>query len=126
MVGEGVLLECLSSQNVTEVLSVSRRPTGRQHPKLKEYIVPEFLDLKPGDEMLRGYDACFFCAGVSSIGKDEAEFTRLTYDTTLTFARALAPNPQMTFMYVSGGGTDSSERGRMMWARVKGKTENDL
>src|SRR6187401_2589494 len=107
MVGEGVLLECLANPLVTEVLSVSRRPAGRQHPKLKEYIVPEFLSLKSGDEMLKGYDACFFCAGVTSIGKNEADYTRLTYDTTLAFAGALAPNPQLTFIYVSGKGTDS-------------------
>ena len=126
MVGEGVLLECLESAQVTEVLSVSRRTTGRQHPKLKEYIVPEFLSLKAGDDLLKGFDACFFCAGVSSIGMNEADFTRLTYDTTLAFAEALTPNPQMSFVYVSGKGTDSSERGKLMWARVKGKTENDL
>lgn len=126
MVGEGVLLECLENPRVTEVLSVSRRPTGRQHPKLKEYIVPEFLSLKSDDEMLRGYTACFYCAGVSVIGKNEAEYTRLTYDTALAFAQALLPNPQMSFIYVSGRSTDSSETGKVMWARVKGKTENDL
>jgi uncharacterized protein YbjT (DUF2867 family) len=126
MVGEGVLLECLASDAVTEVLSVSRRPLRRSHPKLTEYIVPDFLALKPGDEQLQGYDACFFCAGVSSIGKSEDEYRRSTYDTTLTFAKALEPKASMTFIYVSGSGTDSSERGRSMWARVKGKTENDL
>jgi uncharacterized protein YbjT (DUF2867 family) len=88
--------------------------------------VPDFLLLKEGDERLKGYDACFFCAGVSSIGKKEPEFTRLTYDTTLAFAHAVGPKPAMTFVYVSGGGTDSTEKGSMMWARVKGKTENDL
>ena len=127
MVGEGVFLECLSSPLISEVLSVSRRPTGTSHPKLKEYIVPEFLDLKEGDDRLTGYDACFFCAGVTSIGKSEAEYTRITYDTTIHFAKVLAAqNPQMTFIYVSGSGTDSSEKGRSMWARVKGRTENDL
>lgn len=126
MVGEGVLLECLSSAQVTEVLSVSRKSTGVTHPKLKEYIVADFLSLKENDERLRGYDACFFCAGVSSIGMKEPEYTRITYDTTLTFAKAVNPNPQMSFVYVSGKSTDSSEKGRYMWARVKGKTENDL
>ena len=126
MVGEGVLLECLISTEVTEVLSVSRRPSGVSHPKLKEYQVPDFLSLTAGDEKMKGYDTCFFCAGVSSIGMKEAEFTRLTYDTTLAFARAVDPNPKMSFVYVSGAGTDSSEKGSAMWARVKGKTENDL
>lgn len=126
MVGEGVLLECLAHPQITEVLSVSRKPTGIAHPKLKEYIVKDFLSLKEGDETLKGYDACFFCAGVSSVGMKEPEYTRITYDTTLQFARAVSPTPQMTFVYVSGAGTDSSEKGRLMWARVKGKTENDL
>jgi hypothetical protein len=126
MVGEGVLLECLAQPIVTEVLSVSRKPTGINHPKLKEYIVPDFLSLNEGDEQLKGYDACFFCAGVSSVGMKEAEYTRLTYDTALAFAKALSPKPQMSFIYVSGASTDSTEKGRMMWARVKGKTENDL
>lgn len=126
MVGEGVLLECLANDAVTEVLSVSRKALGRSHPKLKEYIVPDFLSLKEGNQKLQGYEACFFCAGVTSIGKNEAEYTKITYDTTLTFAKALEPKASMTFIYVSGSGTDSSERGRSMWARVKGKTENDL
>lgn len=127
MVGEGVSLECLSSPLIAEVLSVSRKPTGRSHPKLKEYIVPDFLNLKEGDNRLTGYDACFFCAGVTSIGKSETEYARITYDTTLHFAKILATqNPQMTFVYVSGTGTDSSEKGRIMWARVKGRTENAL
>jgi hypothetical protein len=126
MVGEGVLLECLANPIVTDVLSVSRRSNGYQHPKLKEYIVKDFLTLKKNDEKLTGYDACFFCAGVTSVGKTEPEYTRLTYDTTLTFAEALSPSPTMTFAYVSGAGTDSTEKGKLMWARVKGKTENDL
>ncbi len=126
MVGEGVLIECLAHPQVTEVLSVSRRPAGITHPKLKEYIVAEFLALQENDPKLTGHDACFFCAGVSSFGMKEPEYTRITYDTTMTFARACNPNPQMSFLYVTGGGTDSSEKGRMMWARVKGKTENDL
>lgn len=126
MVGEGVLMECLAHPQITEVLSVSRKPTGRTHPKLKEYIVPDFRALQPADAALQGYDACFFCAGVSSVGMKEPEYTRNTYDTTLAFAKALAPSPQMSFVYVSGSGTDSSEKGRLMWARVKGRTENDL
>jgi len=126
MVGEGVLLECLAQPTVTEVLSVSRKPTGITHPKLNEYIVPDFLSLEEGDTKMSGYDACFFCAGVSSVGIKEPEYTRLTYDTTLAFAKALSPKPEMTFVYVSGASTDSTEKGRMMWARVKGRTENDL
>src|SRR5687768_6990279 len=107
MVGEGVSLECLSSPQISEVLSVSRKPTGMSHPKLTEYIVPDFLDLKEGDNRLTGYDACFFCAGVTSIGKSEAEYARITYDTTIHFAKILAAqNSQMTFIYVSGVGTD--------------------
>ena len=126
MVGEGVLIECLAHPQVTDVLSVSRRSTGVTHPKLKEYIVPDFLSLKKDDERLNGYDACFFCAGVSSVGMTEADYTRISYDTTMAFAKAVSPNPQMSFVYVSGGGTDSTEKGRVMWARVKGKTENAL
>lgn len=127
MVGEGVALECLSHPHISEVLSVSRKPTGISHTRLKEYIVPEFLELKEGDNRLTGYDACFFCAGVTSIGKSEAVYTRITYDTTMHFARILAAqNPQMVFIYVSGAGTDSTGKGRSMWARVKGRTENDL
>jgi len=126
MVGEGVLLECLNHPEITEVLSVSRKSTGIIHPKLKEYIVVDFFSLKENEEKLKGYDACFFCAGVSSVGMKEEEYRRITYDTTMNFAKALNPNPQMSFVYVSGGGTDSSEKGSMMWARVKGKTENDL
>ena len=127
MVGEGVLLECLSHPQISEILSVSRKPNGISHPKLKEYLVPDFLSLKEGDTHLKGYDACFFCAGVSSVGMKEPEYTRLTYETTTHFAKVLQKqNPQMTFIYVSGAGTDSSEKGRIMWARVKGKTENTL
>ena len=127
MVGEGVLLECFSNPQVTHVLSVSRKPCGHSHPKLTEYLIPEFLDLKPDDEHFRGYDACFFCAGISSIGKSEAEYTRITFDTTVQFAKAvLAQSPGAVFIYVSGAGTDSTEKGRSMWARVKGKTENTL
>lgn len=126
MIGEGVLIECLNNPVVTKILSVSRKTCGIEHPKLIVLIVPDFLELPANDHRLVGYDACFFCAGVSSVGISAEEYKRLTYDTTITFAKAIGPNPQMTFVYVSGGGTDSSEKGRMEWARVKGKTENDL
>ncbi len=126
MVGEGILLECLQLPQVTEILSVSRKPCGITHPKLKEYIVSDFLSVDLNDEKLKGFDACFFCAGISSVGISEEEYRRITYDTTLHFAKACNPNPNMSFIYVSGGGTDSSEKGRMAWARIKGKTENDL
>lgn len=127
MVGEGVMLECLSNPNVEEVLSISRKSCGHTHPKLTEYIVPNFLALQDGNARLNGYDACFFCAGISSFGMSEKDYTKITYDTTLHFAGILAEqNPQMTFIYVSGTGSDSSEKGLFMWARVKGRTENDL
>src|SRR5512133_313512 len=126
MVGEGVLLECLNQPEITEILSVSRKPTGISHTKMKEYIVADFLSLLKNDEKFKGYDACFFCAGVSSVGMKEEEYRRITYDTTMNFAKALNPGPQMSFVYVSGAGTDSTEKGRIMWARVKGKVENDL
>jgi uncharacterized protein YbjT (DUF2867 family) len=126
MIGEGILLECLKDERISGVLSVSRKPTGKIHPKLKEYIVSDFLSLQEGDEMLKGYDACFFCAGVSSIGISPTDYERISYDTTLQFAGAVGPNPNMSFIYVSGSGTDSTEKGRLHWARVKGKTENDL
>lgn len=127
MVGEGVLLECLKNPEVSEVLSVSRRHYDLSHPKLKELIVPDFTQLEDYTIQLTGYDACFFCAGISSVGMKEAEFERVTYNTTLAFARQLHKlNPELVFTYVSGTGTDSSEKGRLMWARVKGKTENDL
>lgn len=127
MVGEGVLFECLQNEKVAEVLIVSRRHYEIKHPKLKELIVPDFFKMDQYADEIKGYDACFFCAGVSSVGKKEELFTRLTYDTTLAFARSvLAVNANMIFTYVSGAKTDSSEKGKMMWARVKGKTENDL
>jgi hypothetical protein len=126
MVGEGVLLACLEEPEISEILSVSRKPLQHRHPKLKEYLVSDFLTLDLNDPVLKGYDACFFCAGVSSLGMSESDYTRITHDTTLHFAKALAPNSAMSFVYVSGQGTDSSEKGRSMWARVKGKTENDL
>lgn len=126
MIGEGVLLECLEMPQVSEILSVSRRPAGVVHPKLREYVVDDFFGLEEGDEKLKGYDACFFCVGISSVGVSEEEYWRTTYEMTMHFARCLGPNGGMAFVYVSGGGTDSSEKGRMAWARIKGKTENDL
>lgn len=124
MVGEGVLLECLHNTEVTEILSVSRKPSGITHPKLKEYLVPDFLQLKPNDEKLQGYDAVFFCAGISSVGVSEEDFRNNAYDTTINFAKGVGPNPNLTFIYVSGAGTDPN--GKMAWARIIGKTETDL
>jgi uncharacterized protein YbjT (DUF2867 family) len=127
MVGEGVLLECLQNSSVSEVLLVSRRHYEFTHPKLKEIILPDFFEVETIIPQLQGYDACFYCAGVSSIGKSEAEYTRITYNTTLHFAKTLARiHPSIVFNFVTGAHTDSSEKGRLMWARVKGKTENDL
>lgn len=126
MIGEGVLIECLKNPEITEVLSVSRKPSGITHLKLKEYIVSDFLSLKENDQTLQGYDACFFCAGVSSLGMSKVDYEKNTYHTTLQFARSLNPNPNLTFIYISGGGTDSTEKGKIHWARVKGKTENEL
>jgi uncharacterized protein YbjT (DUF2867 family) len=127
MVGEGVMFECLEHPAVTEVLMVNRKPYDLKHPKLKECIVPDFMKLDTYDVQLKGYDACFFCAGISSVGLSEAEYMHITYDITMNFARKLVNlNPNMIFNFVSGAQTDSSEKGRIMWARVKGKTENDL
>ncbi len=127
MVGEGVLHECLLHPDVESVLVVNRNPCGVEHEKLKEIIHNDFFDLSSIENQLAGYNACYFCAGVSSIGKKEYEYKQITYDLTINFANTLVKlNPQMTFCYVSGMGTDSTEKGRTMWARVKGKTENDL
>jgi len=127
MVGEGVLLECLEDTDVSEVLIVSRRHYDLSHPKLKEFLVPDFLHLENHAEQLTGYDACFYCAGISSIGMKEADYKKITYDTTISFAKTvLQKNPGLVFTFVSGRSTDSSEQGKVMWARVKGKTENDL
>lgn len=127
MVGEGVLLECLDNASVTEILMVNRKHFELQHPKLKELIVNDFTQLSEYKNQLQGYDACFYCAGVSSIGMNEEQYTKIVYTTTTTFARVLAElNPQMVFNFVTGAMTDTSENGKMMWARVKGKTENDL
>lgn len=127
MVGEGVLHECLNHPDVESVLVINRKPCGVKHEKLKEIIHTNFFDLSSIENLITGYNACYFCAGVSSMGKKEDEYKRITYDLTLNFAKVLLKlNPDMTFCYVSGSGTDSSEKGKLMWARVKGKTENDL
>lgn len=127
MVGEGVLMECLENPNVSEILSVSRKPSGKKHVKLKEYIVPDFLKIDENDENFKGYNACFFCAGISSVGMSEKDYTKITYDTTLHFAKVLlSQNQDMVFNYVSGAHTDKTESGKLMWARIKGKTENHL
>lgn len=125
MVGKSVLLECLRSNEVEQVLAINRRSLKMAHPKLKEILHADFLDLSPIEEQLQGYDACFHCMGVSAVGMKEDTYTRLTFDLTAHWVKTLYElNPEMTFNYVSGAGTDSSEQGRAMWARVKGKTEN--
>ncbi len=127
MVGEGVMHECLLHPDVEQVLVINRKPCGISHPKLKEIIHTNFFDLSAIEDQLKNYNACFFCLGVSSVGLKEPEYYRLTYDLTLHVATTLAKlNHDMTFCYVSGSATDSSEKGGNMWARVKGKTENHL
>lgn len=126
-VGEGVLLECIKHPQIKEVLLVNRKPSGYQHAKIKECIVSDFNKLHGCEQQLTGYDACFYCAGISSGGLNEPEYTHITYDTTLNFAKALLRyNPDIVFNFLSGKSTDSSEKGSVMWARVKGKTENAL
>ncbi|MCC6281743.1 MAG: NAD-dependent epimerase/dehydratase family protein [Saprospiraceae bacterium] len=127
MVGEGVLQECLQSDLVEQVLVLGRRPCGITHPKIREVVHNDLYDLSAVEDQLKGYNACFFCLGTTSVGKNEEEFTRVTYTLTMHVAETLSrQNPDMTFCYISGSGTDSTEKGRTMWARVKGKTENDL
>jgi uncharacterized protein YbjT (DUF2867 family) len=127
MVGDGVLHECLGDSRVASVLAVTRSPLGMTHPKLREIRRKDFFDYRDLSRELEAIDACFFCLGVSSVGMKETDYYHLTYDLTLSAASALAAaHPNATFCYVSGEGTDSSERGRRMWARVKGKTENAL
>lgn len=127
MVGQGTLRECLLDQNVRQVVAVGRSATGQHHARLRDLVVHDLYDLSAAERELAGFDACFFSLGTSAVGKTEASYTRVTYDLTLAVARTLLRlNPAMTFIYVSGMGTDSSERGRTMWARVKGRTENAL
>jgi uncharacterized protein YbjT (DUF2867 family) len=127
MVGQGVLRECLLDPDVHQVLSIVRTRATQQNPKLRELLHPDFFNYSGIEPQLTGFDTCIFTLGVSSAGMDEAKYTHLTHDLTLAAATILARlNPQMTFLYVSGAGTDSTERGRTMWARVKGRTENDL
>lgn len=127
MVGQGALRECILDLQVTEILAIGRTSVPQQSPKLRQLIVPDLGDLSGHDAELSGFDACLFCAGVSSVGMSEEKYTSLTYDLTLSFAGTLARiNPAMTFLYVSGAGTDSTEKGSSMWARVKGRTENAL
>jgi hypothetical protein len=127
MVGAGALIECLADPRVTSVLAIGRHPCGVSHPRLREIIRPDPSKLADLRADLAGHDACFFCLGVSSVGMDEASYTRITHDLTLAVATTLAElNPAMTFCYISGQGTDGTERGRLMWARVKGRTENAL
>jgi uncharacterized protein YbjT (DUF2867 family) len=127
MVGKGVLLECLNNPLVSDVLVVNRQPVNIQHQKLKEIIHANFFDLSSIEQELRGYDACFFCLGVSAFRMKEEDYRHVTYDLTVHFAETLVKlNPQLTFCYVTGQGTDSTEKGSVMWARIKGKTENAL
>ena len=127
MVGEGVLHECLKHPRVEAILVINRKPIGFSHPKLREIIHSDFYHFSAIEDQLKNYNACFFCLGVTSIGKEEPEYFKLTHTLTLALARPLSQlNPEMTFCYVSGASTDSTEKGRTMWARVKGKTENDL
>lgn len=127
MVGQGLLRECLLDPQIEAVLSIVRASTGQQHPKLREIVQKDVANLAPVEDQLRGFDACFFTLGVSSAGMTEAAYRAVTYDLTLSVANMLVRlNPGMTFVYVSGMGTDSTEHGRLMWARVKGQTENAL
>jgi nucleoside-diphosphate-sugar epimerase len=127
MVGEGVLHECLQHNDVEAVLVINRKPCGVTHPKLKEIIHTDFFNLQPIEGQLQNYNTCFFCLGVSSVGKREAVYYRLTYTLTMHVAETLVKlNNNMTFCYISGSGTDSTTKGKLMWARVKGRTENDL
>ena len=127
MIGQGVLRECLIDSDVAKVVTVGRRPTGQKHAKLSELVCPDLANLAPLEPQLTGFDACLFCLGVSVLGMTEEQYTRVTYDLTTSVAKTLVrTSPGLIFIYVSGAGTDSSERGRAMWARVKGRTENAL
>ncbi len=127
MVGKGVLFECLESEAIDSVLLINRRSIDMRHDKLKEIVHQDFYDLSSIEDQLKGFDACFFCLGVSAYRLSEEQYTKITYDLTLHFANTLLKlNPELTFCYVSGQGTDSTEKSRMMWANVKGKTENAI
>jgi hypothetical protein len=127
MVGEGVLFGCIEHPDVEQILLVNRRHYEISHPKVKEIIVKDFFHLDEATDRLKGFDACFYCAGISSVGMSEADYTRVTYDTTISFAKkVLSLNPEMTFIFVSGAQTDTTGKSKMMWARVKGRTENAL
>lgn len=127
MVGEGVLQECISNPEVEEILLINRKTSSYSGEKIKEILHQDFYDIHSIAQQLKNYDACFFCLGTSSVGMKEEDYYKITYTLTINFARTLsALNPQMTFCYMSGANTDSSEKGKQMWARVKGKTENDL
>ena len=127
MVGKGVLLECLDHTEISEVLSLGRKPLEMSHPKLKELIHKDFSEFESVSELLKGYDACYHCMGVSAAGMNAEQYTKMTHGYSMALANVLYQlNPQMTFIYVSGQGTDTTEKGRSMWARVKGKTENDI
>lgn len=127
MVGEGVLLECLENSAVEKILLINRRPSGFQHPKVREIVHENFFDLSAVENEFKGFDSCFFCLGVSSVGMSEADYKRMTYDLTMNFVHTLARHTKdITFCYVTGRGTDSTEKGRVAWARVKGKTENEI
>jgi len=127
MVGEGVLHECLQDPSIDKILVINRRPCGITHDKLREIIHQDFFDFSSIKEQLLGFNACYFCMGVSSVGMNEEKYHHLTYDITTALANVLSEvNPEATFCYVSGAGTDSTEKGRSMWARVKGKTENHI
>jgi uncharacterized protein YbjT (DUF2867 family) len=125
MVGEGVMHECLNHSDVESILVINRRTINTNHPKLKEIVLDNFYDFSSIEEHLKGYNACFFCLGTTSVGKKEDEYTKITFDITKALADNLVKlNPDLTFCYISGAGTDSSEKGRSMWARIKGRTEN--
>jgi uncharacterized protein YbjT (DUF2867 family) len=127
MVGQGVVRECLLDPDITAVLAIGRSPLGQQHEKLREIVRQDLFNYAPIEDQLRGYDTCFFCLGVSAAGMTEADYRHIAYDLTIAAAQTLAKlNPNMTFIYISGAGTDSTERGGTMWARVKGRTENAL
>ncbi|MCB2208251.1 MAG: epimerase [Bacteroidetes bacterium] len=127
MVGKGVLFECLNHKSISEVLVIGRNAVDVDHPKLKQLVHKDFSDFRTVKEQLTGYNGCFYCLGISAAGLNEDQYRKITYDYTLALAKVLLElNPGMTFNYVSGQGTDSSEQGRVMWARVKGKTENDI